>query len=102
LQLHDQQLQLVPDIISDVSSHGASICFAKENVPNLAAGDEVTVRILSPQLHGQISLAARISFTDDNSRGRLVGLRFIANKELMQQCNQDLFQLFVRHEALVT
>jgi len=99
LQLHGQHRQWVPDRISDVSSHGARICFENNHIPDLATGDEISVRIISSGLQGQVNLAARVTFTDDNLRGRIFGLKFLSNTELIQRSNCDLLQIFNRRSA---
>ena len=99
LQLHHHQQRLTPDLISDVTGHGASICFDKENIPDLNRGDEVAVRIISPDLDGEVKLSAHVAFTGDNSQGRLYGLCFDTNIDLLNQGNRDLLRLFNRRAA---
>ena len=99
LHLHDQRQRLIPDLIADVTSDGASVCFDKGNIPDLAPGDEVSVRIISSDLNGNVKLLARIAFTGDNPRGRLIGLTFTSNRELINRGNQNLLQLFNRRAA---
>jgi|GEM_PF-1964140 len=99
LNLRSAQQSLVPDLISDVTSRGASVCFNEGNIPDLITGDELTVSIVSPNLSGKVNLAARIAFIGDHPRGRLIGLSFVSNSDLLSHANRDLLRLFNRRAA---
>lgn len=86
----------VPDEVGDVSIKGVSLRFTKGRSPELRAGAQVSLAVVSQRLNGKAEVSARVVYAGDSPTGRLFRLEFDKPLQLAELSNRDTFQLFNR------
>ncbi len=94
-----QDTRYEPFEVADVTRHGASVRFPKGVGPGVRKGDEVSVEIDSPNLHGGATIGARVVFSGDSTTERMLGLAFCDADGLDARATESFFHLFNRRVA---